>query len=218
MKRCPQCEFTFDDEEACCDFDGSELLPIPKTLRPALSSSALGRVLRSPISLGTLGLTAVILSALVVGYYDAASQANSVEATSQLSANEQAASLPTAPPMEFPAAITAVHSRSGIDSSGKARTIRQGERVRTIRRSRTVGKTAKKLAGSRTHVASNKTRRGQLSKVRGASVPRRSGKQMQLRDANSKILESAETHHKSQSRFSSLLKQTARLLKKPFQF
>ena len=217
MKRCPQCEFSFDDEESCCDFDGSELLPILNNLRPAPSSSRLGRILRSPIPLGTLGLSAVILSALVVGYYDAASQASSSEPVTPLSANEQAASLPAAPPMELPAATTIVRSHSGMNSARQAPTIRRAAPVRIVHRSRTVGR-AKELAVSRKRLASNKTHRRQVTRLRGAGVAKRIVKQTQLRDANSQTLEPAETHHKSESKFTALLKQTARLLKTPFQF
>lgn len=79
MKRCPKCEFTFDDQREFCDFDGAELSVLPEVVlslkdcsKPAASPSLFRRVVRSRITLAGLSLVAVTLSALMIGYYDAA--------------------------------------------------------------------------------------------------------------------------------------------------
>lgn len=83
MKRCTECDFTFEDYEQVCDFDGTELVPIPESKSSRrkislLSSTSLRiqRVLKSPAALAVLALAAVMLSALVIGYYDSANQDN----------------------------------------------------------------------------------------------------------------------------------------------
>lgn len=79
MKRCPQCEFTFDDHQHFCDFDGTELSAILER-RPssqnlsaphAILPSVVLRFLRSNFSLAVLALAGIVLSALLVGYYSA---------------------------------------------------------------------------------------------------------------------------------------------------
>jgi len=81
MKRCPKCEFTFDDHHECCDFDGAELGVVPE-LAPSLpvtaSTSRFLRSLRSPVTLAGLLLVGVTLSALMIGYHDAANSPDSV--------------------------------------------------------------------------------------------------------------------------------------------
>jgi len=79
MKRCPQCEFTFDDNQHFCDFDGAELsavierpLSSPQFSTPrAILPSFILRFIRSNFSLGVLALAGIVLSAVLVGYYSA---------------------------------------------------------------------------------------------------------------------------------------------------
>jgi hypothetical protein len=86
MKRCPKCEFTFDDYQEFCDFDGAELSLIPEfvpslknlSLPATTSPSLFLRVARSRVSLAGLSLAVVTLSALMIGYYDAANAPDSV--------------------------------------------------------------------------------------------------------------------------------------------
>ena len=91
MKRCPQCEFTFEDHENFCDFDGSELSPIFERPLSSQSYSTLNHVLmplvrgllRSNFSLAVLALAGIVFSALLVGYYsatDVQSKGETVEA------------------------------------------------------------------------------------------------------------------------------------------
>jgi hypothetical protein len=84
MKRCSQCHFTFDDVEQFCDFDNTELTPYPEappspqtaqSTAPGSQSFLLGFV-RSRVSLAILALGGVAVSALLIGYFDYASQGN----------------------------------------------------------------------------------------------------------------------------------------------
>jgi hypothetical protein len=88
MKRCSVCEFIYEDDQRFCEMDGIELPSdasfqfSQKASAPAAVSRS-ARFLRSPFSLAALSLLAVILSALVIGYYDSLSQTESNAATRQ---------------------------------------------------------------------------------------------------------------------------------------
>lgn len=81
MKRCYQCEFTFEDQQQFCDFDGTELIVVPESV-PSFKNMSVPRaslflrVVRSRVSVAILALGGVMLSALVVGYYDSAGQSS----------------------------------------------------------------------------------------------------------------------------------------------
>ena len=80
MKRCPKCEFTFDDHQEFCDFDNADLSDVPELIRAlpgTASPSRFLRVSRSPAALAGLLLVGVTLSALMIGYYDAANSTDS---------------------------------------------------------------------------------------------------------------------------------------------
>lgn len=106
MKRCPQCEFTFDDHQHFCDFDGTELSAILER-RPssqnlsaphAILPSVVLRFLRSNFSLAVLALAGIVLSALLVGYYSA------TEAESKGDTGGSVAALPP-PSQDFVASL-----------------------------------------------------------------------------------------------------------------
>ena len=89
MKLCSQCQFTFEDPQQFCDFDGTGLTVLPEHLpsfkNPSLcataSPSLIIRVARSRVSLAGLSLAGVMLSALLVGYLDSA---NTHESASEI--------------------------------------------------------------------------------------------------------------------------------------
>jgi hypothetical protein len=88
MKRCPKCDFTFDDHQEFCDFDGAGLSVVPQlgtslknvSLPATESPSPFLRAVRSPITLSAILLVVVTPSALWIGYYDAANSPDSVSA------------------------------------------------------------------------------------------------------------------------------------------
>lgn len=82
MKRCPECHFTFDDYEQVCDFDGSELTPFPESLpKLAAPQPFYVRLFKSHLGVALLAIVALVISSLVVGYFDATTQqsANGVQ-------------------------------------------------------------------------------------------------------------------------------------------
>ncbi|MGH9906490.1 MAG: hypothetical protein ACRD8U_13020 [Pyrinomonadaceae bacterium] len=88
MKRCSVCEFIYEDDQRFCEMDGI-VLPSDSSFQFSqkasglAAASRLARFLRSPFSLAALSLLGVILSALVIGYYDSISQTESNAATRQ---------------------------------------------------------------------------------------------------------------------------------------
>ena len=78
MKRCPECHFTFEDYEERCDFDGSELTAFAESSGPRLAPPLpfYIRMLRSPYGLAALALVGLVISSLVIGYFDSSRPEN----------------------------------------------------------------------------------------------------------------------------------------------
>jgi len=111
MKHCLQCHFTFEDHQHFCDFDGTALTPYAEPLSQNVSlasDSPFRRLVRSRVALALLLLAGVVSSALLVGYYEAASQAND-DVTANAERPDDMVSL--APPAEAPVQPP-VHIRS----------------------------------------------------------------------------------------------------------
>jgi hypothetical protein len=92
MKRCPECHFTFADDERVCDFDRTQLNGIPEP-HPSRPTPQRG-LLHSHGLVVVLTLVGLILSALMVGYFEALDQDADAAAGSQA----QESSLNIAPP------------------------------------------------------------------------------------------------------------------------
>ena len=86
MKRCPKCDFSFANFYHVCDFDGTDLVDDPETLPVSPGVSALVaatqspflRLIKSPVFFAVLGLAGVLSSLLLIVYYDATVQPNSI--------------------------------------------------------------------------------------------------------------------------------------------
>src|ERR1700730_11429441 len=109
MKRCPKCDFSFVNFHHVCDFDGTDLIDDPETLPVSPGVSALAatqspflRLVKSPVFLTVLGLAGVLSSLLLLVYYDATSQPNSIAESP--AARDSVVSL--VPPAQPPARIT----------------------------------------------------------------------------------------------------------------
>jgi len=92
MKQCPRCDFTFPDFHHVCDFDGAELIPDPErpslvTLRP----SRIRRCLKSPLFLAGLTALGLLSSALLIGYFDSASQSATISQEQSAPASDETA-------------------------------------------------------------------------------------------------------------------------------
>ena len=114
MKRCPKCDFSFANFHHVCDFDGTDLVDDPETLPISPGVSALVaatrspflRLIKSPVFLAVLGLAAVLSSLLLLVYYDATSQPNSIAESPAARHSVAILVPPVQPPAEPPAPIT----------------------------------------------------------------------------------------------------------------
>lgn len=70
MKQCPTCHFTFADFQRVCTFDGAELVPYQKAqaLITVSQPETRRRGLRPLMSLTSLAVLVVFLSAVLIGY------------------------------------------------------------------------------------------------------------------------------------------------------
>ena len=84
MKHCPACNFSFPDFHRVCDFDGTELIPDPdrpSLVNASLSPSRFRRACNSPMLLTSLAIVALFLSALLIGYFESATEVSPVVKT-----------------------------------------------------------------------------------------------------------------------------------------
>src|SRR5260370_4745844 len=113
MKRCLKCDFSFASFHHVCDFDGTDLIDDPESLPVSPGVSALVaatqspflRLVKSPVFLAVLALAGLLSSALLIGYFDSASQPDSF--TKSLASLDSVVSLspPVQPPAHPPARI-----------------------------------------------------------------------------------------------------------------
>src|SRR5260370_21534289 len=113
MKRCLKCDFSFASFHHVCDFDGTDLIDDPESLPVSPGVSALVaatqspflRLVKSPVFLAVLALAGLLSSALLIGYFDAASQPDSF--TKSRASRDSVVSLapPVQPPAQPPARI-----------------------------------------------------------------------------------------------------------------
>lgn len=163
MKHCSQCGFTFDDRQPICDFDGTELSIVPEmppsfktvSFAPAGSPSFVRRLVNSRAGVPALALAGVMLSALLIGYYDSVTQANIDTSVSQTRNDTASTFKPTQ-----------------VDTAGQVE--KQADRPRIISTQRRIGAdelpssmVKRLLEGTRSR--SNKSRRGPSTKKLVAS-------------------------------------------------
>ena len=218
MKRCPKCDFSFADFHHVCDFDGTDLVDDPE--RPPLSlrisesptfyRSLLLRLVKSPIFLTVLAVMALLASALLIGYYDAASQPNSIaknpESRDSVVARVPLAQVPAQPPARIrtpPRSST----RSEISKPKAAKDLssRRGRPVIASRsRSRFHSSPSIKDQPIRSEVA--------LQKQSKETAPQKQSKETALQR------DSKENANRKDSKVTATLKTTWNILKKPFKF
>ncbi len=244
MKHCPQCEFTFDDRQELCDFDGSELLVVPESAFPiktrldVTSQSVLRRLIKSRSAVSVLALAGVVLSALLIGYYDSVSQArlevanleNRNEATNastediDLAKLEQSGRPRTISTQrkigadELPASMTkrlraGLRTRDGKPEQATSRvvTTKRGAVKSHLVSRKIKSRNSNKLAQARSHARSDS--RGRHS-VAINEKPRQM-KKFAIRNSQSEIPFSA--HHKKDSKVVAIFKKTGSILKRPFE-
>ncbi len=168
MKFCPKCDFSFASFHHVCDFDGTDLVDAPETLPVSPGISALVaatqppylRLIKSPVFLAVLALAGLLSSALLIGYFDAASQPNSF-AQSQASRDSVVSLVPPVQtPVQPPAQVETIAPsfiRSEISKPAKDLS---ATRKRSVRASRyVIGRAV--IAGRRVSAALGQKRRGQ---------------------------------------------------------
>lgn len=236
MKRCPECDFSFVNIHRFCDFDGADLIDEPETLPVSPGISALVaatqspflRLVKSPVFSTGLSLTGLLLSALLIGYYDAASQSNSItESPASRDSRNAIVSLvpPAQPAAEPPAQIT---TRGPSTSPNEVSTPTRLGSHRVTRRSE-ISKPAKDLSGtrersvtashSRTRLHTSPSIRNQQSRPEIALQRQPKDEALQKEHKESaRQGDSKENANRKDSKLTATLKTTWRILKKPFKF
>jgi len=214
MKRCPKCDFSFVNFHHVCDFDGTDLVDDPDTLpvSPAVSALVAAtqtpflRLVKSPVVLIFLALAGLLSSALLIGYYDAGSQPNSV-AEGRTSRDSVISLVPPAQPPAEIGTPTPSTSRSEI-SKPKATKDLSGTHERSVTASR-----------SRARLRSSPSIRNQQSRPEIALQRQAKDKAPQRESKESALQrDSKENANRKESKLTAALKTTWNILKKPFKF
>ena len=212
MKRCPKCDFSFVNFHRVCDFDGTDLVDDPQTLpvSPAVSAlvaatqSRFLRLVKSPTLLMVLAMAGLGSSALLIGYYDAASQPNSI-AESRASPDSPDSKVSLVPPAQIrtPAPST---RRSEIGKPQAAKDI-----FSTPERSVTASRSRARLRSP--------SIRNQPSRPEIALQRQPKDKTLEKESKESALQRnSKENAQRKESKLTATLKTTWRILKKPFKF
>ena len=210
MKFCPKCDFSFASFHHVCDFDGTDLVDDPSTLPVSPGVSALVaatqppylRLIKSPGFLAVLALAGLLSSALLIGYFDAASQPN-LFAESPASRGSVASLVPPAR-VGTPAPST---SRFEISTPKAARDL-SSTRERSVTASR-----------SRARLRSSPSIRNQQSRPEIALLGQPKDKALQKESKESALpRDSKENANRKESKLTAKLKTTWNILKKPFKF
>ena len=222
MKRCPKCDFSFASFHHVCDFDGTDLVDDPVTLPVspgiaalvAATQSPFLRLIKSPVFLAVLALAGLLSSALLIGYFDAASQPNSIAESqaSRNSASNSTASLapPVQPPIQPQAQVgtrAPSFSRPEISKRKAAKDL-SSTRERLVTASR-----------SRSRLRSSPSIRNQQSRPEIALQRQPKDKALQKESKESALQrDSKENANRKESKLTATLKTTWNILKKPFKF
>jgi len=226
MKRCPKCDFSFANFHHVCDFDGTDLVDDPETLPVSPGVSALVaatqspflRLVKSPVFLIVLALAGLVSSALLIGYYDASSQPNSIAESpaardSPDSPDSIASLVPPAQPPARPSARIATRAPSTRSELGKPAKDLSSTRERSV-----------KASCSRARLRSSPSIRNQQSRPETAlqrqplqRQPRAKALQKESKDIALQR-DSKENANRKESKLAAALKTTWNILKKPFKF
>ncbi|HBB87080.1 MAG TPA: hypothetical protein DC047_05650 [Blastocatellia bacterium] len=226
MKRCSQCEFTFDDEQESCDFDGTELVPVIEP--PAIRASRSRSLLHSSFPLALVMVVAVLSSALLIGYYDSAEQSSNNVSSNAETRGSDTTLIPPVP----------VDRRSqAVTSPDRPKSISTQRRISTVRGAAPMPGSIIKWPSEKLHSQPARSGHGPTSsQLTAANAKHRKAvpelaqqRHTVARIANNKCgsgrlgcngassnVESM--HHAKDSKLVAFLKGTGRLLKRPFAF
>lgn len=246
MKHCPQCAFTFDDQAQVCDFDGTELSPVPEippsfkkvSFATESSGSFARRLVTSRAGLAVLALGGVMLSALLIGYFDSLNQSNvdkstshtrddrsSIVSSTQVDTTGQAEVQTDRPRIvstqrqigadELPPSMVKRLLQGTRSQSAKPRRDRPATKLLATKRrsssSRLVATRRKPQNTTRQSQARNQSRSG--SRERGRQQHSVAGSAS--RPHGWRVDESS--HHRKDSKVVAILKKTGSIFKKPFE-
>lgn len=220
MKRCPECEFIYEDDQDLCDMDGNELAHESRwfPLQPGATSELPAPAKSRWRSLTLLvALIAVLATVLFIDYYNFRHGTARVrvgsqpKATAPKSANRNStseesvgSSAPNQPATPTPATRDSKRETWEKTAPSPGKPVSNSSRIENaseaVKPASAVSPTKAKLEAAKPPLPSTSNDR-----------------------ANSKQKPAVATHRpadpkpKKQSRFSSFLKKTGRILKKPFQ-
>ena len=218
MKRCPKCDFSFASFHHVCDFDGTDLIDDPETLPVSPGVSALVaatqspflRLVKSPVVLAVLALAGLLSSALLIGYFDAASQPDSF--TESRASRDSVVSL--APPVQTPVQPQAQVGTQAPFISRSPMSKPKAAKDLSATRERSV--TASRL---RARLRSSPSIRNQQSRPEIAlqGQPKDKAPQKESKE-NAPQRDSKENANRKESKVTATLKTTWNIIKRPFKF
>ena len=224
MKRCSQCEFTFDDKQHFCDFDGTELVSVaPPTVTRA---SRTQRLVHSPLPLALVMIAAVLSSALLIGYYESTEQP-SLELSSKTDTRSSVSPL-IAPlkldtsdqaktPPDKPTTITTQRRISTRDAAMPASMIRWPSELSHSRsRSQRGPSNSQLVATNPKHRKSNNS--WEAGNRKRVTTPQLVQQRQSIAHTTNGTSSAESMHHAKGSKLVAFFRTTGRLLKRPFGF
>jgi hypothetical protein len=197
MKRCPRCEFVYENEQSRCDMDGTGLVYDPRPLTPegraATEPTALLVKSRRRISVVPSVVGVLFVSVLLIGYYGFTHRSApriSSPSPSKLTTAPQSDS----PMVPLPAATATPAPSPGNEATPHKKKPEKTSRINTV---------------SSAHSSSARKRQDDAP---DKPIPSRTIAKNQPRERTP-----ARTNANKDSRIRSFFKNTARVLKKPFQ-
>ena len=188
MKRCPECDFLYENDQRFCDMDGRELslAPRPLLLTEGLVPKPPAMLVKSQRRRLAVRVTAAIIlgAVLFLAFYGSMHRIPAEEISySATKANASTIAAGNAAPERKPAAVTEQVSAASVETADQL--------VRDVRKAQGVSSPAK----ARTIAAPSRV----------PAAPRQEMKS-----------DSKQENHKKESKLGSFFKKTGRLLKKPF--
>lgn len=215
MKRCPQCEFIYEDDQGVCDMDGTQLAldsrPLPN-LQALYDDAVVLKTKRSWKGHTVPAFASLVLAAvLFLVYYVSIQHARHTTSTSRVSQAAQ----PTAPvtPSTTSVPATPPEEKTELDTS-----IERGADVSETAQD---NKGISRVGKTGTHIATKESSDSKPNRREIHKPVRTSDRDVQEVRSMSTQKPSASTGPRSEntdkeSKIGSILKKTGRLLKKPF--
>lgn len=230
MKRCSECEFTFEDHQQFCDFDATELTVVPepfpsfkKVSVPAtVLPSLFLRVARSRVSVAVLALAGVMLSALLIGYFEAGSQPNIAIASNAESRNEaisvpQGASGSSGQASEEVAKSRFISTQRMINADEKSVA---SSKKKSLPTSKPAGNKRRFEKANRQLLTRNQKIGSQQAsqKIAPQIAPQRANSESPAGNQKGPDGSKSQRSKRGDSKVVAILKKTGRILKRPFEF